>query len=1021
MLHGITISGRPVLNRSLAVCYAVSGTNAWSYHAFNLLIHALAGLTLFGVVRRTLQRPMPCRSLLAGDSSRASSLLQSNALPGAFTAALLWTLHPLQTEAVTYVIQKTESLMGLFFLLTFYCFIRAVESPRLRHWQMPAVRACLLGVGAKEVIATAPVLVFLYDRTFVAGSFREAWRRRRWLHLALATTWGPLLWRRPVWGFLGAWFFAILAPTSFVPGTIQTNQVAEAVKCFELALRMNPDQADTHFNLALALERIGWKERAIEQYAATVRIDPRHVGGPAQPGHRARPGRQAARGAGPPRTGRAARSQIPECALQSGPRPGRGRPGGQSGRFAPHLVSAVSARTLTFSVAFPWRQPPAVARLPRCVRRKLPQSFRPMHPPPGFPPAAPGSLFPTLLCMLLLPVTCGMARNYQNFDVAIYLPVGVVQRFENPDVLQSEWAAISSQLKVDKVYIEVQRDRVLASDQVLDQVKKFFQDRGVRVAGGLALSDNNSGQFRSFCYTNPADREFIQHAVELAARHFDEIILDDFFFVTTKYDSDLAAKGGRSWTQFRLDLMDEAAETLVIKAARAVNPRVKLVIKFPNWYEHFQGLGYDLAQEPRLFDGIYTGTETRDPYGTDQFLQQYESYEIFRYLENIKPGGNGGGWVDTFSINYLDRYAEQLWNTMFAKAPEIMLFNWGALLQPAVPGERAAWQALPTSFDYLRMARLEHPWTAGRPAPIMARAAGYSLEQVDAFLGRLGQPVGIESYKPLNSTGEDFLHNYLGMIGIPIDLHPAFPTDAATVLLTESAKFDPDIVARIKGQLEAGKSIIITSGLLRALQGRGIEDIVELECTDHKVLAQDYSTGFGSGNRITVGQETGGRGILFPQIRFLTNDAWSLVSARESGNGYPLLIMDRYAKGVLYVWTIPDNFRNLYFLPPEVTSAIKNVVMHGFFVRLDGPSQVALFAYDNHAFIVESYLDHEVDVKVSVSDGFTKLHNLVTGEELAGQEPPANPWLRHPAEQESRVGFYLHLMPHSYSVFAAEK
>ena len=131
--------------------------------------------------------------------------------------------------------------------------------------------------------------------------------------------------------------------------------------------------------------------------------------------------------------------------------------------------------------------------------------------------------------------------------------------------------------------------------------------------------------------------------------------------------------------------------------------------------------------------------------------------------------------------------------------------------------------------------------------------------------------------------------------------------------------------------------------------------------------------------------------------------------------------MDRYARGVLYVWTIPDNFRNLYFLPPEVTSAIKNVVMHGFFVRLDGPSQVALFAYDNHTFIVESYLDHEVDVKVSVAAGSTKLHNLVTGEELTGQELPANPWPRHPEEQEARVGFYLHLMPHSYSVFAAEK
>jgi hypothetical protein len=140
---------------------------------------------------------------------------------------------------------------------------------------------------------------------------------------------------------------------------------------------------------------------------------------------------------------------------------------------------------------------------------------------------------------------------------------------------------------------------------VLEQVKKFFVERGVRVAGGMVLSDGGSGQFRSFCYTDPNDRAFIKKAVELAARHFDEVIQDDFFFVTTKFDSDIAAKGNKSWTQFRLDLMNEAAESLLVKPARAANPKVKMVIKFPNWYEHFQGSGYDLDKEPKLFDGIY--------------------------------------------------------------------------------------------------------------------------------------------------------------------------------------------------------------------------------------------------------------------------------------------------------------------------------------------------------------------------------------------------------------------------------
>lgn len=612
------------------------------------------------------------------------------------------------------------------------------------------------------------------------------------------------------------------------------------------------------------------------------------------------------------------------------------------------------------------------------------------------------------------------AGLYTNFDVAIYIPVGVVKSFAEPGKLPGDWDRIHRQLKVDKVYIEVQRNRELADDALLENVKRFFLGHGVRVAGGMALSDGGSGQFRSFCYTDPADRRFVQAAVERAARHFDEIIQDDFFFVTTKNDSDIAAKGTNTWTQFRLWLMDEAAENLLLQPARAVNPRVKHIIKFPNWYEHFQGLGYDLDREPRLFDGIYAGTETRDPVITDQHLQPYESYAIIRYFENIAPGRNGGGWVDTFSIRYLDRYAEQLWNTMFAKARQMMLFEWSAMNRPIRPGERQSWQDLPTSFDYRRMlAAFNTNDPAGLTEPTLARVAGYSLEQVDAFLGKLGNPIGIASYKPYQSTGEDYLHNYLGMLGIPIELYPAFPTNADLVLLTESAKFDSDIVAKIKAQLTAGKSVVITSGLLRALQDRGINDIVELRCPDRKILAHEYIGGFGAGTGASLGGGTNAD-ILFPEIDFLTNDAWPLVRAIAGGNGYPLLLMDRYSRGVLYVLTIPDNFADLYCLPPATTTAIKNYVMRGFPVRLDGPAQVALFAYDNHTFIVESYLPVETDVTISAPANFTRLKNLVTGEIIAGQASAPDSGFRQRGNEEAHVSFPVHLLPHSYAAFTME-
>jgi Flp pilus assembly protein TadD len=174
---GITVAGRPVLNFSLGLNYAVSGLDVWSYHALNLLIHLAAGLVLFDLVRRTLLRPG-----LAPRFGEAATEL-------ALVAALLWTLHPLQTESVTYVIQRAESLVGLFYLLTLWSFARSTEPGAGAGWARGAFACCLLGMASKEVMVSAPLLVALYDRTFVAGSWREVWTRRRGQHLALAATW----------------------------------------------------------------------------------------------------------------------------------------------------------------------------------------------------------------------------------------------------------------------------------------------------------------------------------------------------------------------------------------------------------------------------------------------------------------------------------------------------------------------------------------------------------------------------------------------------------------------------------------------------------------------------------------------------------------------------------------------------------------------------------------------------------------------------------------------------------------
>jgi tetratricopeptide (TPR) repeat protein len=172
----MSIHSRPVVALSFALNYALGGMQAWQFHATNVAIHILAGLTLFGIVRRTLLLPR------GGDYAEVAT-------PLALVVALLWTLHPLQTQAVTYIVQRYESLMGMFYLMTLYAAIRAMGSPHALRWSILCVTACLLAMGCKEVAVSAPILVLLYDRSFVTGSFREALRLRWRLYGALAACW----------------------------------------------------------------------------------------------------------------------------------------------------------------------------------------------------------------------------------------------------------------------------------------------------------------------------------------------------------------------------------------------------------------------------------------------------------------------------------------------------------------------------------------------------------------------------------------------------------------------------------------------------------------------------------------------------------------------------------------------------------------------------------------------------------------------------------------------------------------
>lgn len=578
-----------------------------------------------------------------------------------------------------------------------------------------------------------------------------------------------------------------------------------------------------------------------------------------------------------------------------------------------------------------------------------------------------------LVTMTLLTMTStAIAGKYKNFKVSTYIRAQDVARMEDDKFMNQTWETVSSQVDLDKIYLETHRDAFIVPEKTLLKVKKFFQSKGLEIGGGITFTRSEPSDFETYSYARPEEREQVKHISEYTAKFFDDFILDDFFFIDLKNDDEIAAKGNKSWTEYRLRLMADAGRELVVGPAKKVNPKVKVIIKYPNWYDHFHGLGFNLEEEPVYFDGLWTGTETCDP-GSAQHLQNYLSYNIIRYFDNIAPGKNGGGWVDAGGIHMsMDRYAEQLHLTMLARTPEIILWNYMQLNDVKIDARmRAPWQdAGGNSFRYDEMVVPFQKNGKTVTPTTMARFADVTLHETDKLIGLLGNPIGLASYKPYHSSGEDFLQNYLGMIGLPMDMYPQWKEGQQQILLTQQAAKDPQIVEKIKQQLKKGGDVIITTGLLKAMK-EPLGDVVELYCGDLKAIVNDF--GF-------LGKSD--REFIIPQVKYFTNDAWEVVSAGRpltgGVSGYPILLRDTYSKGMLFVLTIPDDFGNLYDYPAPALNVIRRAMSKDVGAYIEGPSKVALFPYDNKTMVVENFNDTSVNLRVVVNTKVNSLRNLLT-------------------------------------------
>ncbi len=346
--------------------------------------------------------------------------------------------------------------------------------------------------------------------------------------------------------------------------------------------------------------------------------------------------------------------------------------------------------------------------------------------------------------------------------------------------------AFCRRMGLSKVYVETFRDTYQADPVTLKAARDFFRQAGLKVSGCVTTTrfgKPTTGWEVGACYTNRANQEHLASIFRFTAELFDEIMIDDFFFTDCECSECSAAKGSMSWPQYREKLMLQVSRDRVLGPAREANPDVKVILKYPQWYDEFHNRGYVVDKETGLYDRIWVGTELRDP-SSDEWghKQQYEGFFIYRWLTEIGGAKTGGGWFDPYGTNPT-LYLDQAYISVLAGAPEILLFHYGSLVSPRFQAQAEMFAAYRSELESLG-------------------------KLVEGFRG-------IPAYKPPSSDpgDESYIFDQIGMLAIPLIPTARFPKGARAALFTEHALHDPEFVPELKGFLEAGGTALISSGL----------------------------------------------------------------------------------------------------------------------------------------------------------------------------------------------------------------
>ena len=539
----------------------------------------------------------------------------------------------------------------------------------------------------------------------------------------------------------------------------------------------------------------------------------------------------------------------------------------------------------------------------------------------------PGWLTLGVLSMLLTgagPATAegkGNAPGWPHVKYAIYFTSHDIDSLlADPDTFRKTMEYFAPVRPVH-VYLEG-ASRGTTKVSLLKTVAGRFREMGIRVSGAMVPV----GTMGPSTYNDPRDMATLEERMRALAGFTDDIILDDWLFTTATDAKSVADRGKQTWAEYRTKLIIDQSKRYIIDPARQVNPRVKVTIKYPNWYEGFGANGYDVYNETRLFDNIAVGIETRNRMTHDQHIPIYSGYVFQQWYSSADPAKWVGSWLDNYDMkgDYND-YNAQVWQAVLARTPEIILWCGGQLYPSTGPSSDV--------YPFFR-----------NLLPEFDRVAGMLI----------GPPRGVPIYLPFGSTGEYNIFGYFGMVGIPLAPVSQFPKESKSAIFTLHSLSDPMLAEEMLQRLREGKDVFMTWQLWGKLQNTEFKNTLNLVSEGGSVTSDEFRLREGWFRQHLT---KAARPFTFPRIETTTWPYVRDVAVLRDDYDFGVFLNIPYFSGRIYILNMPDNSYDLLRLPAEALDLIRRSFAGELGVELNGPGSIGMYMYGDKQFVLYNMSD----------------------------------------------------------------